>query len=96
MRRNGDTGNPASALARARECGNRDKVLALLEDLIHQAHEKAANGRVHDPENERVRQGWFKTVGYLAGQYRQLVRDRDLEEMQADLANLKETLGVDP
>lgn len=95
MTRNGTTGNPATALARAREEGDRAAVLALLEDLIHQAYEKAANGRVHDPENERVRQGWFKTVGYLAGQYRQLVRDRDLEEMQADLENLKKTVGVD-
>lgn len=74
--------------------GDRDEVLARLDDLIQEAHRKASTGRVYDAENERVRQGWFRTVGYLAGQYRQLKKDGQLEEMQAELDLLKEINGL--
>lgn len=96
MRANGSLENPLEELAELRQRGDRDAVLRLLEDLVREAYDKAKNGRVRDAENERVRQGWFKTVGYLAGQYRQLVKDEDLEELQEDLENLKSVTGVDP
>lgn len=69
---------------------NREDVLDLLEDVMEEAHRKAINGRVRDAENEKVRIQWIKAVGYLAGQYRQLVRDKDLEELQAEIEALKE------
>lgn len=74
--------------------GDREEILAVLDDLIQEAHDKAANGRVRDAENEKVRQGWFRTVGYLAGQYRQLKKDEQLDEMQAELDLLKEVNGL--
>ena len=69
---------------------DREDVLDLLEDVMEEAHRKAINGRVRDAENEKVRIQWIKAVGYLAGQYRQLVRDKDLEELQAEIEALKE------
>lgn len=77
------------------EAADRREILALLDDLIQEAHDKAANGRVRDAENEKVRQGWFRTVGYLAGQFRQLKKDQDLEEMQEEIELLKEINGLD-
>lgn len=74
---------------------DREEVLSLLDDLIRESHDKAMNGRVRDAENEKVRQGWFKTVGYLAGQYRQLKKDQDLDEMKEDLELLKEINDLD-
>jgi cytochrome c556 len=82
------------------DVADREDVLALLEDAIDEAHRKACgNGRVYDPENERVRQGWLKTVGYLAGQYRQMLRDEDLEAMRREIDDLRkqvESDGGDP
>lgn len=69
---------------------DREEVLDRLEDVLEEAHRKAINGRVRDAENEKVRQGWMKAVGYLAGQYRQLIRDKDLEELQEEIEALKE------
>lgn len=69
---------------------DREEVLDRLEDVLDEAHRKAINGRVRNAENEKVRIQWIKAVGYLAGQYRQLVRDKDLEELQAEIEQLKE------
>ena len=67
----------------------REEVLALLEDGIREAHRKVENGRVRDAENEKVRQGWIRTLAYAANSYRQLKRDEDLEDMKAELEALK-------
>lgn len=89
MESNGAAASPVDVLSELRERGDRDAVLRLLEDLSREAYDKAKNGRVRNAQNERVRQGWFKTVGYLAGQYRQLVRDEELEEMADQIEQLK-------
>ena len=87
-----DTGN---TVTHVEEIPDRDEVLALLEDGLREAHRKVENGRVYDAENENVRQGWMRTLGYLAGQYRQLKKDQDLEEMQDRLDRLEQAQGVD-
>ena len=69
---------------------SRDEVLSLLEDGMKEAHEKVKNGRVYDARNEEVRQKWIRTLGYIAGQYRQLKKDEDLEELDERLSNLEE------
>lgn len=78
------------------DVADREDVLELLEDAIDEAHRKACgNGRVYDPENERVRQGWLKTYGYLAGQYRKVRRDADLEAMRREIDDLREQVEAD-
>lgn len=74
---------------------DREEVLDRLEDVLEEAHRKATNGRVRNAENEKVRIQWMKAVGYLAGQYRQLVRDKDLEELQEEIEQLKEQYDHD-
>jgi hypothetical protein len=72
----------------------RDEIMDLLEDGIQEAHRKVTSGRVRDPEKEKVRQGWHRTLGYLAGQYRQLKKDEDIEELEKELELIKEATGV--
>jgi flagellar motility protein MotE (MotC chaperone) len=72
------------------ETPSRDEVLSLLEDGMREAHEKVKSGRVYDAENEKVRQKWIRTLAYAAGQYRQLKKDEDLEELDERLAALEE------
>lgn len=74
---------------------SREHLLELLEDALDEAHHKAASGRVYDAENEKVRQGWFRTLGYLTGQYRQLLNDKELEEMEERIQEL-EAAGSGP
>jgi hypothetical protein len=76
---------------------SRDEIMSLLEDGIREAHRKVKAGRVYDPENERVRQKWIRTLAYAANQYRQLKKDEDLEAIDERLTELennrKETNG---
>lgn len=73
----------------------REDVLRMLEDAMDEAHRKVESGRVRDAENERVRQGWFRVLGYLAGQHRHVLKDKELEEMQEEIELLKEAQGLD-
>jgi len=69
---------------------SRDEVLSLLEDGMREAHKKVESGRVYDAENEKVRQKWIRTLAYAAGQYRQLKKDEDLEDLDERLRELEE------
>lgn len=70
---------------------SREEVIALLEDGMREAHEKVVSGRVYNAENEKVRQKWIRTLGYVAGQYRQLKKDEDIEELEERISELEET-----
>lgn len=72
------------------DASGREEVLDMLETALHEAHHKVESGRVYDAENEKVRQKWFRTLGYLAGQYRQLKKDKEIEELSERLAQLEE------
>ena len=63
----------------------REEVLALLDDAMDEAHQKVVSGRIYDVDNEKTRQGWFRTLGYLANQYRSLKKDTELEEFRERL-----------
>lgn len=65
---------------------DRDEVLEMLDE----AHRKATNGRVYDAEAERVRQGWVRAFAYTAGQYRQLRKDQQLDEIEERLSAIEE------
>jgi hypothetical protein len=71
------------------EAPGREEILELLEDGIQEAHEKVTSGRVYDAENEKVRIKWIRALAYAAGQYRQLMKDKDLEEMEDRLEQLE-------
>lgn len=89
------TDSAATGERTANDVPDREDVLALLEDGLDEAHAKVTAGRVYDAENEKVRQGWMRTLGYLAGQYRQLKKDQDLEEMNERLERLEEAQEID-
>lgn len=64
---------------------DREEMLELLEDGIREAHRKVESGRVYDEEKEKVRIQWIRGLAYAVGQYRQLAKDKDLEEMKERL-----------
>lgn len=73
----------------------REDILRMLEDAMDEAHRKVESGRVRDAENEKVRQGWFRVLGYLAGQHRQVMNNKDIEELQEEMELLKETQDLE-
>ncbi|MDZ7703889.1 MAG: hypothetical protein U5L04_05340 [Trueperaceae bacterium] len=74
------------------ENADREEILELVEDALREAHRKVESGRVYDAEAERVRIKWIRTVGYMADQYRKVLRDDDLEQMRAEIDELRDTI----
>lgn len=66
-----------------------------LDAAISEAREKVESGRVYDPENERVRQGWIRVLAYATNVRRQVTTDRDLEELSEEVEELKERYEED-
>jgi adenylate cyclase class IV len=68
---------------------DRDRILALLETGIDEAHRKVKSGRVYDPENEKVRIQWIRALGYIANVHRQVQKDKDLDELEERIAQIE-------
>lgn len=70
----------------------RDEMLELLEEGIREAHRKVEQGRVYDADNEKVRIKWIRALAYAVNTHRQVLKDKELEEMQNRLAALERQL----
>lgn len=94
-----DADDSSSASAPAREADedskSYDELLSTLDVAIEEARRKIENGRVYEPENERARQGWIRVLAYSINTRRQVMNDRDLEEMQQEIEELKEALELE-
>ena len=71
------------------EYADREEMLSLLEDGVREAHRQITEGRVRDPQRDKVRIQWVRALAYAVGQYRQLSKDLDLEEMAAEIEALQ-------
>jgi hypothetical protein len=76
---------------------DREEILAILRNAIRDARDRTKTGNAETLEEEQVLINWFRTLGYLSGQYRKLQKDSDIEEMEDDLELLREAThhGVD-
>lgn len=72
-----------------------DEMLGTLDVAIDEAKRKIEEGRVRDPEHEKVRVKQWRALGYLINIRRQVANDRDLEELAAEVERLKGD-GADP
>lgn len=88
-----------SASAGARESeSKRDDYSVMLEHLdeaIAESRRKVESGRVYDAENEKVRIKWIRALAYAVNVRRQVTQDRDLEELAAEIEEIKEAQGFD-
>jgi len=68
---------------------NYDVMLEQLDTAIEEIVEKAESGRIRNPEHEKVRIQYYRALGYLVRTKRQVLEDKTLEELAADLEELK-------
>lgn len=68
---------------------DREAILAILEEAIHDVRDQAMNHEGDTHEGEQMQIKWYRTLATLAGQYRMLQRDTDIDEMEADLELLQ-------
>jgi hypothetical protein len=68
---------------------SREQVAADLADAMDEALRKVENGRVADPENERVRIKWMRAFIAAATEYRQQMADIDEKREDERLERLE-------
>ena len=69
---------------------NYGEMLDTLDVAIAEAQRKVESGRVYDVENEKVRIKWIRALAYAVNIRRQVANDRDLEELAAEVKQLKQ------
>jgi hypothetical protein len=65
---------------------------AMLDDLdtaIAEARRKIEEGRVRDPDREKVRIKWVRALAYAVNVRRQVANDRNLEALAEEIDELK-------
>lgn len=73
----------------------REEIMTKLATRIDSIDDRVARLMSADETDERVLIRWIRTQGYLAGQYRKLMKDTDIDEIQDDLELLKDVTEVD-
>lgn len=72
------------------ETTDYDSMLDDLDVAISEARRKIDEGRVRDPEREKVRIKWVRALAYAVNVRRQVANDRDVEELAAEIEELKD------
>ncbi len=71
----------------------RDAILSTLEETIDDVHKRIQTREVETVEDEQMLIKWHRTLGYLSGQHRKLMKDTDIDEMADELELLREVTG---
>jgi hypothetical protein len=69
---------------------DHQRMLETLDVAIEEAREKVESGRVYNAENEKVRIKWIRALAYAINVRRQVVVDRDLEELTERIEEIEE------
>ena len=72
------------------ETDNYDAMLEKLEVAIDEVVDKVENGRIRNPENEKVRVQYYRALGYLIRTQRKVLEDRELQEFRQVLEEHEE------
>jgi hypothetical protein len=68
-------------------------MLRQLDGAIEALEEKIENGRIRDPERDKVRLKQYRTLGYLIRTKRKVLEDTTLQELEQRLAELEQEQG---
>jgi hypothetical protein len=66
-----------------------DVMLDQLDDAIEEITEKIESGRIRNPETDKVRIQYYRALGYLVRTKRQVLEDKTLEELAAEIEAMK-------
>lgn len=69
----------------------RDDALATLSDVVdHARYKSLGEGRIRNPESERVRLKYLRIIISAQSERRKLLADKELEELEERLERLEE------
>jgi hypothetical protein len=71
---------------------NTDQLDILIEQIdkaIAEIVDKIESGRIRDPKRDQVRVKYYRALGYLARTKQDLVESKTLEELEAEVQEMK-------
>lgn len=72
----------------------REEIMTKLATRIDSIDDRVATQMRADETDDRLLIRWIRAQGYLAGQYRKLMKDTDIDEIQDDLELLKDVTEI--
>lgn len=76
------------------DANERDNYLIILNDAINYLHNKAINGKVRNPKNEKIKIDYFRALIYAVNTANSVYKDKQLDKMESDLEKLKKGLLI--
>lgn len=74
---------------------DRDEMLTLLAELIHDVRDHIRSYEVDSPEDERLLIRWHRTLSTLLREYRLLQKETDIDEMEENMELLQRVTGFE-
>lgn len=74
----------------------REAVLKMLGQCIYQVHHKLKNGRVRDPDKEKLKREMLRCQAYLSQVFFVGLKDLELEQLNERLTKLEDQRGGRP
>lgn len=68
---------------------DRENILSRLDEAIKLLHKKAVNGRVKNPDNDKIRIQWFRVLAYTCQIFNQIKKDVELDELKEEVETLR-------
>lgn len=68
--------------------------LKILEEQINSLSEKIKSGRIKDPKNEEIKIKMIRTLGYLSKTYIEMREATQIEELEDEIAEIKEFIKM--
>ena len=76
------------------DADTRDNYLFILNDAINYLHNKAVNGKIRNPKNEKVKIDYSRAFFYAVNTANSVYKDKQLDKMESDLEKLKKGLLI--
>lgn len=74
------------------ESNKRDIYLGFLDNAISELYHKAANGKIRNPKNERIKIEYFRALIYAINTANTIYRDSQLDKLEEEIELLKQGL----
>lgn len=69
----------------------RDEALATLSDIVdHARYKSLGDGRIRDPEKERIRLKYLRVIISAESERRKILEDKDLDELAEEVERIKD------
>ena len=76
------------------DVNERDNYLLILNDAINYLHNKAINGKIRNPKNEKIKIDYFRALIYAVNTANSVFKDKQLDKLESDLEKLKKGLII--